>query len=442
MSLAFRAREIWNHPAGPKTIFFWAPTFKWGITIANISDLSRDPSTISIPMQAALTVTGVIWSKYSLDIRPKNYNLLAVNMTMAATGIYQLYRIYSHEQQQKRARWRSMGAVPFVFVNYYNIWLWLMFFGYTLRLYRCYFTSKERGFGLDYPAIAWTLAWAWFVHIRVKSWCCSDVALDIPTPNTITVAFGFKASWLFSLAPCTNYLAQAVNNMTHDNLGSTCSLATFEKNARHLSPSILSAYCKGRVHTLQVDFVWRHLILLSRMQNLILFTLHKLLGCLHNSTNGTLFWRNGGWYVHASLSSLPCGPWQGQICTVIEQGLLVQRQGSSVITDRWQRSLMGKSVDIHANTSYACTMKRFHSYTLSHFDNSDCLNSEVNQIEQVFGHEYRIVDILSINPNSQFCNSETFKIQNFKSSMVIRFTDRRYYILQLFWRCTSIHLQF
>ena len=20
---------FWNHPAGPKTVFFWAPTFKW-----------------------------------------------------------------------------------------------------------------------------------------------------------------------------------------------------------------------------------------------------------------------------------------------------------------------------------------------------------------------------------------------------------------------------
>ncbi len=29
------------HLAGPKTIHFWAPTFKWGISLANIADFQR-----------------------------------------------------------------------------------------------------------------------------------------------------------------------------------------------------------------------------------------------------------------------------------------------------------------------------------------------------------------------------------------------------------------
>lgn len=24
-----RMRPFWEHPAGPKTVFFWAPAFKW-----------------------------------------------------------------------------------------------------------------------------------------------------------------------------------------------------------------------------------------------------------------------------------------------------------------------------------------------------------------------------------------------------------------------------
>ena len=35
------------HPAGPFTIFFWAPTFKWMITASNIKDLERPAETIS-----------------------------------------------------------------------------------------------------------------------------------------------------------------------------------------------------------------------------------------------------------------------------------------------------------------------------------------------------------------------------------------------------------
>ena len=40
----------------------------------------------------AITATGVIWSRYSMVIRPKNWNLFAVNVFMAITGSYQLSR--------------------------------------------------------------------------------------------------------------------------------------------------------------------------------------------------------------------------------------------------------------------------------------------------------------------------------------------------------------
>jgi mitochondrial pyruvate carrier 2 len=98
-----RLKSLWNHPAGPKTIFFWAPTFKWGISLANISDLQRNPEEVSLPMQLAVTATGLIWSKYSLDITPKNYNLLAVNAFMALTGMMQLYRKWDYSQNPKLA---------------------------------------------------------------------------------------------------------------------------------------------------------------------------------------------------------------------------------------------------------------------------------------------------------------------------------------------------
>lgn len=41
---------------------------------------------------AAITATGVIWSRYSVVINPVNYNLLAVNAFMAMTGFYQIFR--------------------------------------------------------------------------------------------------------------------------------------------------------------------------------------------------------------------------------------------------------------------------------------------------------------------------------------------------------------
>ncbi|ONI18283.1 hypothetical protein PRUPE_3G207000 [Prunus persica] len=65
-----KLQAIWNHPAGPKTIHFWAPTFKWGVSIANIIDSSKPPEQLSYVQQSALTCNGLIWARNSLIITP------------------------------------------------------------------------------------------------------------------------------------------------------------------------------------------------------------------------------------------------------------------------------------------------------------------------------------------------------------------------------------
>ncbi|KAJ8512245.1 hypothetical protein OPV22_002679 [Ensete ventricosum] len=90
-------KRLERKPTGPKTIHFWAPTFKWGISIANVADFSKPPEKISYPQQVAVTCTGLIWSRYSTVITPKNWNLFSVNVVMAGTGIYQLARKTRHD---------------------------------------------------------------------------------------------------------------------------------------------------------------------------------------------------------------------------------------------------------------------------------------------------------------------------------------------------------
>ncbi|KAE9033245.1 hypothetical protein PR003_g8519 [Phytophthora rubi] len=82
-------------------VHFWAPTFKWAISIANVADMRRSPETISVAQQTAVTATGLIWSRYSLVITPKNWNLFAVNVFMAGTGLVQFYRKFSYDQSHK-----------------------------------------------------------------------------------------------------------------------------------------------------------------------------------------------------------------------------------------------------------------------------------------------------------------------------------------------------
>ena len=47
-----------------------------------------------VSLLISLLITGTIWSRYSLVIDPINYNLFAVNLFVAATGYFQLYRIW------------------------------------------------------------------------------------------------------------------------------------------------------------------------------------------------------------------------------------------------------------------------------------------------------------------------------------------------------------
>ncbi|KAB1215143.1 Mitochondrial pyruvate carrier 2 [Morella rubra] len=92
-----KLKAFWNHPAGPKTIFFWAPTVKWGVSLANISDFSKPPESLSYPQQAVILCTGLVWSRYSLVVIPRNWNLFGNSFAMAGTGLYQLTRKITHD---------------------------------------------------------------------------------------------------------------------------------------------------------------------------------------------------------------------------------------------------------------------------------------------------------------------------------------------------------
>ena len=87
-----KAKELLAHPAGPFTIFFWAPMMKWGLSIANLVDYKRPVDKLSIPQQVSLVITGILWTRWSFVITPVNYNLAAVNAALAATGIYHMGR--------------------------------------------------------------------------------------------------------------------------------------------------------------------------------------------------------------------------------------------------------------------------------------------------------------------------------------------------------------
>ena len=93
--------KFWNSPIGPKTVHFWAPIMKWGIVIAGAADLTRPASQLSLNTNAALMMTGLIWTRWCFVIRPKNIFLATVNFFLFLTGATQTTRILLWQRSVK-----------------------------------------------------------------------------------------------------------------------------------------------------------------------------------------------------------------------------------------------------------------------------------------------------------------------------------------------------
>lgn len=85
-------QKVGGSPVGPLTVFFWAPASKWLLSANNLVDLKKPTDKMSMSNQLALTITGVIWTRYSFVITPINYNLAAVNAVLGVSSGYHLMR--------------------------------------------------------------------------------------------------------------------------------------------------------------------------------------------------------------------------------------------------------------------------------------------------------------------------------------------------------------
>uniref|UniRef100_UPI00398E5F1F mitochondrial pyruvate carrier 2b n=1 Tax=Pristiophorus japonicus TaxID=55135 RepID=UPI00398E5F1F len=101
LMLPAKMRPFYEHPAGPRTVFFWAPIMKWSLVTAGIADLARPADKLSPAQSGVLCATGLIWSRYSLVIIPKNWSLFAVNFFLGCAGSIQLLRITKYHYDLK-----------------------------------------------------------------------------------------------------------------------------------------------------------------------------------------------------------------------------------------------------------------------------------------------------------------------------------------------------
>ncbi|KAI9678873.1 MAG: hypothetical protein M1829_001856 [Trizodia sp. TS-e1964] len=99
-------QKMWNGPVGLKTVHFWAPVMKWGLVLTGASDFYRPAENLSLTQNIALTCTGVIWTRWCLIIKPKNYLLACVNFFLGVVGTIQVSRILLY----RRSLGNGMGT--------------------------------------------------------------------------------------------------------------------------------------------------------------------------------------------------------------------------------------------------------------------------------------------------------------------------------------------
>ncbi|XP_053659055.1 mitochondrial pyruvate carrier 1 [Anopheles marshallii] len=60
---------------------FWGPVANWGIPIAALGDLKKDPKIISGTMTAALCLYSLVFMRFAWKVQPRNMLLFACHIT-------------------------------------------------------------------------------------------------------------------------------------------------------------------------------------------------------------------------------------------------------------------------------------------------------------------------------------------------------------------------
>ena len=99
------------------TTHFWGPVSNFGIPIAAIYDLKKDPTLISGPMTFALIAYSGVFMRYALAVSPKNFLLFGCHLTNEIAQMGQGYRYINYtyftsdeEKAQIAAKYEAQAA--------------------------------------------------------------------------------------------------------------------------------------------------------------------------------------------------------------------------------------------------------------------------------------------------------------------------------------------
>ncbi|KAF3005704.1 pyruvate transporter mpc1 [Curvularia kusanoi] len=91
---------------------FWGPVSNFGIPIAAIADMSKDPEIISGRMTGALTLYSGTFMRYALAVSPANYLLFgchAINFTSQLVQGYRYINYFHFGGKEEKAKSVGQG---------------------------------------------------------------------------------------------------------------------------------------------------------------------------------------------------------------------------------------------------------------------------------------------------------------------------------------------
>lgn len=75
---------------------FWGPVANWGIPLAALSDIRKDPKIISGKMTFALCVYSATFMRFAWVVQPQNLLLFACHLTNECAQLVQLGRFIKY----------------------------------------------------------------------------------------------------------------------------------------------------------------------------------------------------------------------------------------------------------------------------------------------------------------------------------------------------------
>ncbi|XP_021188749.2 mitochondrial pyruvate carrier 1 [Helicoverpa armigera] len=81
---------------------FWGPVANWGIPLAALADIQKDPSFISGKMTFALSLYSMMFMRFAWKVQPRNMLLFACHFTNTFAQLTQGARFVNHNYLQNK----------------------------------------------------------------------------------------------------------------------------------------------------------------------------------------------------------------------------------------------------------------------------------------------------------------------------------------------------